>query len=263
MFRSSDLCSVFKMTALPVIFFVNISACSATYPERTASNMDSQNSESHVIEPKSGNIFNADICIGKNSDLKLCNSYERKFTPHLLYDKPDNYVLNGYYPSTSSGNLYNIVRVPESGPEWYSIAISIIALIASVGVPLWQHYKGRNEAINEGYWLREVILPKINGLAFEVTEDFKDAMGLPPDEFISLLDSQLFSKLGELRDSLYLFKGFSKLEKDIESLDGICDLFEQKVSDNIDSSIDTRVSDVSIFHASLIRELMKMHRKIG
>ncbi|MCV5580388.1 hypothetical protein OFO05_33865, partial [Escherichia coli] len=81
------------------------------------------------------------------------------FTPHLLYDKPDNYVLNGYYPSTSSGNLYNIVRVPESGPEWYSIAISIIALIASVGVPLWQHYKGRNEAINEGYWLREVILP--------------------------------------------------------------------------------------------------------
>ena len=128
---------------------------------------------------------------------------------------------------------------------------------------MWQHYKGRNEAINEGYWLREVILPKINGLAFEVTEDFKDAMGLPPDEFISLLDSQLFSKLGELRDSLYLFKGFSKLEKDIESLDGICDLFEQKVSDNIDSSIDTRISDVSIFHASLIRELMKMHRKIG
>ncbi|HAG7297630.1 TPA: hypothetical protein HGT60_26275, partial [Escherichia coli] len=85
---------------------------------------------------------------------------------------------------------------PENGPEWISIGISLFALVSSFVIPYVQHRKERKEAINEGYWVREVIMPKINGLAFDVVQSFKNSMALSEEEFLSVFSNTLLPKLG-------------------------------------------------------------------
>ncbi|EPK4062875.1 hypothetical protein LLI29_003972, partial [Morganella morganii] len=73
----------------------------------------------------------------------------------------------------------------------------------------------------------------------------------------------LLPKLGELRDSLYLFNSFKLLKDDIEALEEICDNLEERVSDNINEPQEKRISDISTFHSELINKLIGIHRKIG
>ncbi|MBB8776903.1 hypothetical protein HEO39_004400 [Escherichia coli] len=269
MFPSSNFFSALKMTALSVIFFVFPTACSVA----AFSNDDSLSYENDAAYQLPLNPFDTSIpSISSplvlsgipNEGLMVCEKPFNSFHKLSLANKNNENVLVNHYKNTpESHEIFNIVKVPESGPEWVSICISILALISSFGIPYFQHRKERNEAINEGYWLREVIMPKINGLAFEVATEFKNAMPLAEDDFINALNDNLLPKLGGLRDSLYLFESFPKLNQDVETLEGICDTLEEKVSDNINLPIEARMADISRFHSSLIQNLILLHRKVG
>lgn len=269
MFPSSNLSSALKMTALSVIFFVFPTACTVA----AFSNDDSLNYENDAAYQLPLNPFDTSIpSISSplvlsgipNEGVMVCEKPHNSFHKLLLTNKNNESVLVNHYKNVPNSNeIYNVVKVPESGPEWVSIGISIFALISSLGIPYFQHRKERNEAINEGYWLREVIMPKINNLAFEVATDFKNSMPLVEADFIDALNERLLPKLGGLRDSLYLFESFPKLKQDVEVLEAICDTLEEKVSDNINSPIETRLSDISRFHSSLIKNLILLHRKVG
>lgn len=258
-----------KMTALSVIFFVLPTACtvdahSQNESERYVNNISSDKTIKLLdsrIEMRSSPII---IAGSPNEGLMRCETEPNIF--HKSFLLKNERSLETYYQYKTSPiaqEIFNIVKVPESGPEWVSIAVSIIALISSFGVPYWLHRKARKESINEGYWVREVIMPKINELAFDVTAEFKKAIPSSQDVFLDLLHSKLFPKLGELRDSLYLFNGFKSLKNDVEILDEICDNLEGRVSDNIDKSDEVRIFDISDFHLTLIAKLIDIHRKIG
>ncbi|WP_410955106.1 hypothetical protein [Raoultella planticola] len=266
-----------KMTALSVIFFVFPTACSVYAQSQSDSEIDAIDSSidsAFNLTDARMDIVSSPIIIGVSNDdglikcenegLLKCESTPNHFHKSLLLRK-ENSLANHYQlqAPTTSQEIFNVIKVPENGPEWVSIIISIIALASSFGVPYWQHQKERKEAINEGYWIREVIMPKINGLAFDVTAAFKNAVPLAQDLFIDALSNNLFPKLGELRDSLYLFNSFTLLNEDVEILESICDDLEQKVSDHIDEPNEIRIADISKFHSLLINKLIEMHRKIG
>lgn len=257
------------MTALSVIFFVFPTACSVyayskSETEQHAKNAVSENSfkplEPYLSKTPTSIYFSGN----QNLNFLKCETKENTFHKSLLY-KNGNTLINHYQHQvpTTSQEIFNIVESPENEPEWISIFISLIAVISSFVVPYRLHQKERHESINEGYWIREVIMPKINDLAFKVTAAFKSAITLSEDEFVDTLSNSLLPKLGELRDSLYLFNGFKSLQDDIEVLEGICDELEEKVSDNIGAPNETRITDISIFHTKLITKLIDTHRKIG
>lgn len=274
---SSKKSLTLKMTALSVIFFVFPTACSVYARSQSDSKTDagySANYSAFNLTDARMDVVSSPLIIGVSNDDELmkckdeglmkCESVPNHFHKSLLL-RQENSLANHYQfqASTSPQEIFNVVKVPESGPEWVSIIISIIALASSFGVPYWQHQKERKEAINEGYWIREVIMPKINGLAFDVTAAFKNAVPLAQDQFIDALSNSLFPKLGELRDSLYLFNSFALLNEDVEILESICDDLEEKVSDHIDKPNEIRIADISRFHSLMIKKLIEMHRKIG
>ncbi len=269
--HSFNINLILKMTALSVIFFATPTACSVVAHSRG----ESERYVDDSLSDKTFNLLNSRMEIASspiiiagssNEGLIKCETESNSFHKSLLL-KNESSLVNYYQYQTPpvSQEIYNVVEVPESGPEWFSMSISICALIASFGIPYWQHNKERKEAINEGYWVREVIMPKINELAFDVTTAFKNAIqsSQSQDAFLEIWDSTLLPKLGALRDSLYLFNSFKLLSGDIEMLEGICDVLEEKVSDNIDKPNEMRVSDVSRFHSSLIDKLITIHRKIS
>ncbi|EPY8411938.1 hypothetical protein ACXG8N_002324 [Klebsiella aerogenes] len=267
MFPSSDSRTILKMTALSVIFFVLPTACSVS----AFSDDKTTTTAKNPLISNQGEPFNLkklttpSTIIGTPTDgLMYCEKAIDTFHKSSLLSPKSIGTLTNHYESTPVANdVYNIVNIPESGPEWFSIIVSLLALIASLLIPYFQHKNERKEAINEGYWIREVIMPKVNGLAFEVTAAFKHAMPLTEDDFLIALQDQLFPKLGELRESFYLFNSFSSVTADIENLDNICDELEQKVSDNIDLPLETRINDISRFHLFLIKNLIDIHKKIG
>ncbi|WP_337083482.1 hypothetical protein [Citrobacter freundii] len=267
MFPSSDSKLILKMTALSVIFFIFPTACSVA----AFSDDKTTETEKNRLIYNQGELYNIkkfaspNTIIGSPIDgLLYCEKGLDTFHKSSLLNPKSNNKLTNHYSSIPEANdIYNVVNVPESGPEWFSIIVSLLALLSSFIIPYLQHKNERKEAINEGYWIREVIMPKVNGLAFEVTAAFKRAIPLAEDDFLIALQDQLFPKLGELRESFYLFNSFSSVTTDIENLDNICDELEQKVSDNIDLPLETRINDISRFHLVLIQNLIDIHKKIG
>ncbi len=265
--RSFKKILILRMTALSVIFFVLPTACSVVAHSQSESEhyASTPSSDENLLNSRMEMVSSPIIIAGSpDAGLMRCEVESNSFHKSSLL-KNENSLVNYYRYQTQpvSQEIFNVVKVPESGPEWISIIVSIIALFSSFGVPYWQHHKERKEAINEGYWIREVIMPKINELAFDVTMEFKKAIPSPQDVFLDTLSNTLLPKLGELRDSLYLFNSFKLLNNDIEKLDEICDYLEEKVSDNIEKSNEIRISDISTFHSKLINKLIEIHRKIG
>ncbi|EMM9996249.1 hypothetical protein JAG49_002518 [Morganella morganii] len=258
---------ILKMTALSVIFFMTLTACSSFSHSQ---NQHIKNSYSlgrydNLSNIKMGMVFPQVIKEGfLNEGLMRCEPELKSFHKSLLLKNQNSLASHYQYQmSTTTQEIFNVVKIPESGPEWLSISISIIALLSSLGIPYIQHRKERKEAINEGYWIREVIMPKINTLAFNVTSEFKQAISSNQSVFLQTLRNTLLPKLGELRDSLYLFNSFKLLKDDIEALEEICDNLEERVSDNINEPQEKRISDISTFHSELINKLIGIHRKIG
>ncbi|MDD9211299.1 hypothetical protein [Aeromonas dhakensis] len=258
----------FNVKSFLLILSVTITACSVVAESQRSHDFYADheqfdkktNSTNTRIDTQSYPII---LSGGSVGDLLICSSEPNSFHKSFLLKNETSFVSHYQHKALPSPQeIFNIIKVPESGPEWFSIIISVLALISSFAIPYLQHNKERKEAINEGYWVQEVIMPKINGLAFDVTESFKKAIPLSQDDFISTLKLSLLPKLGELRDSLYLFGSFPSLKNDIDTLEDICDEFEGKMSDNIDQTNETRIYDVSEFHSKLIRKLIEIHRKI-
>ncbi|NWA44230.1 hypothetical protein HX889_41885 [Pseudomonas reactans] len=257
---SSNCQFLVKMTVMAVIFFYFLSACS--FADKLNDNFITENkSLDNSFMSNNVSLF---LNTSQNS-LKTCTNAYEEFKPSLLKKETYDGKLNNHYvvESPYKGEIYNVVNIPESGPEWVSIIVSLGALIFSVGIPIWQHKRGRKESINEGFWLREVIMPKVNNIAFDVCSTFKNSLLLSPADFASNYQSSLLPKIGELRDSFYLFECYPNFEMDIDDLQTICDEFENNVDNNQDSAIDLRQKDISDFHIKFISKLIQIHKKIG
>jgi len=200
---------------------------------------------------------------------KTCKIRDAGFSPFFITNYKNKSIYDHYLVSPkeqktykSQEEIYNVINIPESGPELISILVSILALIASVGIPYYQHKKQKTDSINEGFWMREVIMPKVNNLTFEVCNKFKENLSLDPAQFVVKFRDELLPLLGELRDSLYLFSTFPKVQAHIQVLEDICDKFENNVDTNQTFSFEIRNKDISTFHILFIGELMKIHTKI-
>lgn len=259
---SSNFIDILKMTALSVIFFCFIPGCSQT----------AYSAEAKVLEKSNPSFMDesSSLCLNSaNNDLKVCKSAIELFDSTLL--NKNNNIHNRYLvvqkqealPTSTSSEIYNVINTPENGPEWFSIIVSIIAILFSVGIPVYQHRKERNETINEGYWIREVIMPKINNLAFEVCTVFKASIQLDPTAFATSFSTTLLPKLNELRDTFYLFESYPHLSARISELDTICDNFENNVDNNQSAPEDVRQKDISSFHTDLIKKLIQLHSSVG
>lgn len=131
---SSNLFSALKMTALSVIFFVFPTACTVA----AFSNDDSLNYENDAAYQLPLNPFDTSIpSISSplvlsgipNEGLMVCEKPYNSFHKLSLTNKNNESALVNHYKSVpDSHEIYNVVKVPESGPEWISIGISIFAL---------------------------------------------------------------------------------------------------------------------------------------
>lgn len=267
-----------KMTALSVIFFIALCACSTVTHSKIKPELDSSDKNIEIMDSSKilycrGETMSPVIINPANqkTGLIVCDNKPSTFHKSFILKQETSLVNHYQYMMPPYANItqpapqeiFNIVKIPESGPEWFSISISILALIFSVGLPYYQHKRERKEAINEGYWIREVIMPKINDLAFDVTAEFKEKIKLPEDDFLISLDETLFPKLGESRDSFYLLEGLTSLKSDIDTLDEVCDELEANMSNNIHESDAIRASDITKFHSTLTQKLIKIHLGVG
>ncbi|WP_037036050.1 hypothetical protein [Rahnella sp. WP5] len=272
---SSNIRSLTKMAVFSAIFFGVLTGCSFA---AMSDNSNSKLNFDNVIplEKNNSSFFkkNEGFCLNPaQNTLKICKDYYENFNYHYLAENKNSnnalghYSLNNKTLNTGEPNrpseIYNLVNIPEGGPEWVSIIISIFALILSCGIPYWQHKKERTESINEGFWLREVIMPKISDLAFDVCNVFKSSLDLDENDFNLSFESSLLPKLGELRDSLYLFECYPDLEEKIDELQTICDDFENNVDNNQNALRERRQKDISDFHIKFIAKLIFIHKSIG
>ncbi|NCF07965.1 hypothetical protein [Kosakonia sp. MH5] len=262
-----------KMAALSAIFVFSLTSCNdkdflvkeALIPAAYLQPPEINKKNDSKLPEKSGGLNAPFLCLDNTQQkIKVCSNLESSFKSDFLRKEDGNFKSLEYVRDFNNpGDILNVVNVPESEPEWISIFISILALIASGLIPFFQHRVERSEEINDGYWFREVILPKINGLAFEVYDSFKGAMKLDEATFINEMDVALLPKLGELSESLYLLNTFSSMDEKIEELQTICDKLELDVSLHLDASLAVRVNDVFLFHAAFIKALIKLHKKIN
>lgn len=159
--------------------------------------------------------------------------------------------------------IYNYIQTPEKDSDLGSYLISLIAMIISVGIPIWQRYVQKNDAINEGFWVREVVMPQVNSNMFNACSTFRSKLELPSDEFTQAYKQELLPSLNELRDSFSLLTAFPNAVSYPAKLNELCDDLEDKVVDHISEPINVRKEDISSFQLTLTKELIKIHKKIS
>lgn len=199
---------------------------------------------------------------------KKCEKIEEKFSPLFILNFPKNITLshfeeksNNHDENSKKNEIYNIVRVPESGPEWWSIGLSFIAILISVSLPSYQFRKQRNSSVNEGFWLREVIFPKLNETAFETVKKLKTGLKLPESDFLVLYQTVIIPLLNELKDTSDLLNAFTVDDKMVTDIENLCDELEDDVSNSVLKSYDIRLATISTFHNDLTTLLIKFHLK--
>lgn len=216
------------------------------------------------------NINNLERILKKSEhppSFNRCNMLQERFSPFFIFKVPDEYKISHFIEpefnerSYGGSETYNIIRVPEGGPEWWSIGLSFIAVVISVLLPFYQSKKQRNSSVNEGFWLREVIFPKFNEIAFETVKKFKDGFILPETDFLNLYSATLIPLLNELKDTAELLHAFPNHAEVITTVEDLCDKLENDVSNNIAKNLDIRLKDVTTFHNSLITLFVKFHLK--
>jgi hypothetical protein len=216
------------------------------------------------------NINNPESILKKseyNPSFNSCHMVQEDFSPFFISRIPEEYNVSHFIePNYNEGRYeknetYNIIRVPESGPEWWSIGLSFIAVIISVLLPAYQFRKQRNSSVNEGFWLREVIFPKFNEIAFETVKKFKSGFILSESDFLTLYSSALIPLLNELKDTAELLHAFPNHDEVISAVEDLCDNLENDVSNNIALNKDVRLKDITTFHNNLIALFVKFHLK--
>ncbi|WP_164097760.1 hypothetical protein [Serratia marcescens] len=253
-------CNVFpKMAGWPVIFLV-ISSCSLnaeTYNTENPVINYNNSAKGSIYSIDNGGVFEQETPDGKVILQKSINS---SFSPSFLSKSVSQYA-SGHY-SLGDSDIYNFIKVPESNPDYWAMCISILALISSIAVPFLINKKQRKDAINEGFWLREVIFPKINTLMFDFCNELKASFNLSLTQFVQKYSSDLSLRLGELRDTFNMFHCFPNLQERIDSLDAICDELENDIDNHQSESIEIRISDVSKFNTKMLAKMLDIHRQV-
>lgn len=203
----------------------------------------------------------------KQNSIQICKSEALGFNPASL---SNNYSSkNGINTDQGQSLINNYIQQPDSPTDYGSYVISILAFFASIGVPLWQRYIQKNDSknqrldsINEGFWIREVVMPQINTNIFSVCTAFRGKLNLSENEFTLIYRDELLPLLNELRDSFSLLKAFPNATNAIITLQQYCDDFDDTINDHINEPLNVRKSDISSFQLTLTKELMKTHKAI-
>lgn len=198
------------------------------------------------------------------SQLKICNDAKEKIHGPFLPPKTELNLDNQNKNDSILKNtkIYNTINLPDEKKTDWSLMISILALLASIGIPLYTNWKDRNKSIYDDFWMREVILPRINDLTFQTTQSLQKELdeGVDPDRFQQYFGNRFLKEIGSLRDSFGMLSGIIKKNEFIEQLEKICDELEQRISDNLDKPMHIRKIDGQWFQQEIIKNLVKCHK---
>lgn len=244
------------MTALSVIFFGTCS-CNDSIIKNTSSDISSTKYYDYFSNDAPNNFINR-----IDHRLERYPHIENTFSPNYLSVNSLGYENRHYIINEKTSDLYNLIQLPESKTDYSSLVISILALIASVLLPILLHKKQKKDAINDGFWLREVILPKINDLMFQVCSDLKSSFSLNSIDFGTQYQGAILPKINELRDSFEMIDSFPKMQKYLNALDDHCDNLDNDVSNHEMSSREIRMNDISKFNRSMLKTLIEIHKAI-
>jgi hypothetical protein len=160
--------------------------------------------------------------------------------------------------------IYNKIDIPpkNDGIDW-SIWISLLALVTSVVLPLYIRHEDKNKSINDDYWMRSVILPKINELLFNLTASLTNAFrnfAGNTVEFQRYFSGQYLIEQGALRDSFSMISSVINKENIAEELETLCDDLEQRISDNLLEPAHIRKKDAQWFTQEVIKKIVTCQR---
>lgn len=223
----------------------------------------------NVLAVEKSTKFDGSICFHNTKNtLQTCKTDPLGFSPNSLAKSFSSQNPVQFKDSPSSINTY--IQQPDPSMDYGSYVISILALIASIGIPLWQRRLQKKDSqsqkldsINEGFWIREVVMPQINSKIFNLCSTFRNKINLNKPDFTMSYRDELLPLLNELRDSFSLFKAFPNASNAIQKLEQYCDDFDDSVTDHLDEPISTRKADVYSFQLKLTQELIKTHKLIS
>ncbi|HHS9796030.1 Uncharacterised protein [Klebsiella pneumoniae] len=244
-----------KMTVLPVIFF-SIIGCDSSNVSRYE-NIDDLSFYNDAVRnlPLDGMPDNNAYSVRKPKELN--------FSPKYLSRESSVVDMQHYeIPNDKKSDFYNIVKTPESKPDYIAIAISFLALLASVLVPIHLQRKQKKDAIHDGFWLREVIFPKINELMFKICSDLKDSFNMNNSDFSNFYQDTISIKIEELHETFSILNSFPNMQTSISALENICDELDNNIDNHQLDPLQTRILDVTEFNTKLIKELVQIHKKI-
>lgn len=247
---------MFKMAVLSVIFFGTCS-CNDSIIKTTAGDTSSTKYYDYFSKDAPDNFINR-----IDHPLERYSHIENTFSPNYLSTNSLGYENRHYIINEKTSDLYNLIQLPESKTDYSSLAISILALISSVLLPVLLHKKQKKDAINDGFWLREVILPKINDLMFQVCSDLKSSFSLNALDFGTQYQGVILPKINELRDNFEMIDSFPKMQKYLDALDDHCDNLDNDVSNHEMSSLQIRMNDISTFNRAMLKTLIEIHKAI-
>lgn len=201
--------------------------------------------------------------------LSICESI------HPLLSGPfipptSEYILNNNTDSInppSTTHIYNTIEVPTDEQNdlgvWISIVISILAFISSIVIPLYLRHREKRDSINDEFWMREVILPKINELLFSFCESLKNSITScdgNPAQFQIYFAGSYLSEQGSLRDSFSMLSSIVQNTSLPEELEYICDDLDQNISDNLNSALHIRKQNIYLFQQEIIKKLIECQK---
>lgn len=207
------------------------------------------------------------ICLAPTSNtIQVCDAHILGFSTESLninktHDISENMLIEDG-SSKKNLDIYNYIQTPESDTDWGSYILSGLAILFSVGTAIWQRYTQKNDAINDGFWVREVVMPQINNGVINLSSGVNSKLKLNPADFTTAYQNDLLPLLNELRDSFSLLSAFPNATAYAQKLNYFCDNFDDVLSDNINKPIEVRLKDVSDFRINITKELMVIHKKI-
>jgi len=212
--------------------------------------------------------INESLYFGKNNAIQICKSEPLGFNSNsILNTYASKNIITEKEPSSA---INNYIQQPEAPADIGSYIVSILALLVSAGVPLWQRFVQVNDSksqkldsINEGFWIREVVMPQINQNIFNLCTTFRNKLTLTQADFTIVYRDELLPLLNELRDSFSLFRAFPNASNAILTLQQYCDDFDDSVNDHINEPVSVRKTDISSFQLILTKELMRTHMLIS
>lgn len=201
----------------------------------------------------------------ETSSLQKFEKINNTFSPSYLSINTLKYDNQHYQLKDKNLNLYNLIQHPDKSTDYtslLSLIVSILAFIASIVIPLYLHKKQKADAINDEFWLREVILPKINGLIFKICADLRQGFSLDTASFSIHYQNNFLPILNELRDDFEMLNSFPMVSNYIDKLEDHCDILDNDVSSHESSPLPIRIQDISKFNRNMLAELISIHKKI-